>query len=207
MKLQVVVLALLNLFVSMAQAQESDSTASNWSFAASAFYYIIPSEKNTGTLIGYADYKSWHFEGRYNYEDRNTGSVFAGKRFEWGNNFVFGATPIAGLVFGNTNGFAPGLELDASWKIFDYYSETEYVADFSGSENNFLYTWGELGVTPFKKFRTGISYQRTKLYRSQFEIQRGIFAEYQFWKISTGMYLFGPFSNSQFLIASLNFEF
>ena len=191
----------------LVRGQEVDSAASDWSFAASAYYYIIPSEKNTATLIGYADYKSWHFEGRYNYEDRKTGSVFTGKRFEWGNKFVFGAAPMLGFVFGNTNGLAPGLELDASWRKFDYYSETEYVIDYSGKENNFIYVWGEIGFNAFKSFRTGLSYQRTKLYQSQFEIQRGVFAEYQFWKISTGIYVFDPFSDSQFLIASLNFEF
>jgi len=187
--------------------EKSDSTTSKWTFSASAFYYIITEEKNTATVIGYADYKSFHFEARYNYEDRKTGSIFVGRRFETGNKFVFGATPMAGLVFGNTDGFAPALELDAAYKIFDYYSETEYVIDFSGSENNFLYTWGELGVTPFGSFRTGLTYQRTKLYQSNFEVQRGIFAEYGFWKITTGLYFFDPFSDSQFVIASLSFDF
>jgi len=187
--------------------EKLDSTASKWTFSAAAYYYIIPEEKNTGTIIGYADHKSFHFEARYNYEDRKTGSVFAGRRFETGNKFVFGATPMAGLIFGNTDGFAPGLELDASYKIFDFYSESEYVIDFSGSESNFFYSWGELGITPFGSFRTGLSYQRTKLYQSSLEVQRGVFAEYQFWKITTGIYYFDPFSDNQFVIASLSFDF
>jgi hypothetical protein len=186
---------------------QADSIGRKWSFSTSAYYYIIPEEKNTTTIVGYADYKSWHFEARYNYEDRKTGSFFVGKRFETGNNFVFGVTPILGLVFGNTDGLAPGIELDASYKIFDYYSETEYVIDFAGSENNFLYTWGELGITPFSSFRTGLTYQRTKLYQSSFDVQRGIFAEYQFWKITTGIYYFDPFSDNQFVIASLSIDF
>ena len=185
----------------------ADSSHSKWSFSASTYYYIIPGDKNTATAIGYADYKSLHLEGRYNYEDRQTGSLFAGWRFETGNKFVFGATPMIGIVIGNTDGIAPGLELDATYGIFDYYSETEYLFDFSSSENNFLYTWGEIGVTPFSSFRTGISYQRTKLYQSQFEVQRGVFAEYSFWKITTGVYYFDPFSNSQFVIASLSIDF
>ena len=198
---------LFNLFSLSAIAQQTDSSSSKWTFAAAAYYYIIPEEKNTVTTIAYADHNSWHFEGRYNYEDRKTGSLFGGRRWEWGNKFVFGATPMAGMVFGNTNGFAPAIELDASYKIFDYYSETEYVIDFSGSENNFLYTWGELGVTPFSSFRTGISYQRTRLYQSSREVQRGIFAEYSFWKLTTGLYYFDPFSSSQFVIATLSIDF
>ena len=184
-----------------------DSVSSKWSFSTSAYYYIIPGQMNTLSIIGYADYKQLHLEGRYNYEDQKTGSLFAGWRFETGNKFVFGATPMIGLVFGNTDGIAPGLELDASYKIFDFYSETEYVFDFSGQENNFLYTWGELGITPFNSFRTGISYQRTKLYQSTFDIQRGIFAEYKFWKLTTSVYYFGPFSTNQFVVAAVSFDF
>jgi hypothetical protein len=202
-----ILLVLLPSTLLFSQYSGEDSLKSPWAFSTSLYYYIVPEEKNTTTIIGYADYKNWHFEARFAYEDRKTGSVFGGYRFETGNKFVFGATPIIGFVFGNTDGIAPGLELDASYKIFDYYSETEYVIDISGKENNFLYVWGELGVTPLKSFRTGYTYQRTRLYQSQFEVQQGIFAEYSFWKLTTGVYFFDPFSESQFVIAALSFDF
>ena len=192
---------------SIAQDAPADSAKAAWAFSSSAYYYLVPDEKNTLSLIGYADHKSLHFEGRYNYEDHKTGSLFAGWRFEGGSKFVFGATPMIGLVFGNTNGTGAGLELDAAYGIFDFYSETEYIVDFSGTENNFLYTWGEIGVSPFDRFRTGISYQRTKLYQTQFDVQRGLFAEYQLWKFTLGAYYFDPFSSSQYAIASLSFDF
>jgi len=75
------------------------------------------------------------------------------------------ATPMMGIAFGNTNGFVPRLELDAAYKIFDFYSESEYLIDFAGKENNFFYTWSELAVSPFYFLRTGISAQRTRLYQ------------------------------------------
>src|SRR5580765_1585281 len=118
--------------ISIGQEGTSDSAKSAWSFSTSAYYYIVPSEKNTASIIGYADHHSLHFEARYNYEDHKTGSVFAGWRFETGTKFVFGATPMVGLVFGNTDGVGPALELDASYGVFDFYSETEYIIDFAG---------------------------------------------------------------------------
>jgi hypothetical protein len=58
------------------------NTASiNWSFTAEVYYYILPYEKNTTTMIGYADYKAFHSEVRYNYEDMQNVSVFGGYRF------------------------------------------------------------------------------------------------------------------------------
>jgi hypothetical protein len=47
--------------------------------------------------------------------------------------------PIIGIALGNTDGVVPGMELDIAYKKLDYYSETEYVIDFDGEENNFLY--------------------------------------------------------------------
>ena len=87
--------------------QVQDSSKSNWTFSMSGYYYLIPGDKNTGTLIGIADHKKLHFEARYNYEDRNTGSSFAGWRFETGKKVQLEAIPMIGLVFGNTNGLAP----------------------------------------------------------------------------------------------------
>ena len=160
----------------------SDTVSSSWSFAAATYYYILPGEKNTTTILVYADHKSLHLETRYNYEARKTGSVFAGYMFEPGNKLVLTLTPMMGCVFGNTTGIAPGLEASLAWKKLDFYSETEYVFDFDGKENNFLYTWTELAITPFKNFRTGISANRTRLFQSDLEVEKGIFIQYSFWK-------------------------
>jgi len=127
----------------------ADTSASPLSVSASGYYYFFPgSENNTLTLIGYLDYKSFHLEPRYNYEEQNTGSVFAGWKFEAEGKLSFAATPMIGVVFGSLKGVAPGLELELSYKKFDFYSESEYVIDQEGSDFNFFYTWTELGYSP-----------------------------------------------------------
>jgi hypothetical protein len=183
-----------------------DSSAIPLSVAATGYYYLFQgSSNNTLTLIGYLDYKSLHVEPRYNYEGQNTGSVFAGWKFEAEGKVRFAATPMMGIVFGSLKGFAPGLELELSYKAFDFYTESEYVIDQAGSQFNFFYTWTELGYSPVHQFRTGISVQRTRLYETGLDIQRGIFAEYSFWKLTAGLHYFDPFSTDYFFITSLNF--
>lgn len=187
--------------------QPVDTTVSPFSVSASGYYYFIQgSFNNSFTLIGYLDYKSLHIEPRYNYEAENTGSVFAGWKFEAEGKVSLAVTPMAGIVFGSLKGFAPGLELELSYKAFDFYSESEYVIDQAGSEFNFFYTWTELGYSPLEKFRTGISVQRTLLYQTALDLQRGVFAEYLFWKLTAGLHYFNPFSKDYFFMASLNFE-
>lgn len=184
-----------------------DTSASPLAVSASGYYYFFQgSENNTLTLIGYLDYKSFHLEPRYNYEEQNTGSVFAGWKFEAEGKVSFAATPMVGIVFGSLKGFAPGLELELSYKAFDFYSESEYVIDQAGSQFNFFYMWTELGYSPVEKFRTGISAQRTRLYETGLDLQRGVFAEYSFWKLTAGFHYYNPFTTDYFFIASLNFE-
>src|SRR5215471_19133035 len=66
-----------------------DSVQPNWLFSVWGDYFIIPNEDNIFNPTFYADHNSFHFEGRYNYEDINTGSAFAGWKFRGGNNFQF----------------------------------------------------------------------------------------------------------------------
>ena len=186
---------------------ETDSVSSDWSFNAGVYYYIFPEDDNTGMFINFADYKAWHMEVRYNYEDEKTGSAFGGYRFETGEAVVFGATPMIGLVFGNTNGISPGLELDLTWKKFDFYSESEYVFDFETAENNFFYTWSELAISPCENFRAGLSANRTRLFESDLDFERGVFAQYSFWKLTAGVYYYNPFSSDYYILTSLEIEF
>ena len=159
-------------FITMAQVGQitvpADSASPPLSVSATGYYYFFPkTADNTLTLIGYLDYKSVHFEPRYNYEGQNTGSVFAGWKFESEGNINLAVTPMIGIVFGGLKGFAPALELELSYKAFDFYTENEYIIDQAGSMYNFFYAWTELGFSPVKKLRTGISIQRSRLYENR----------------------------------------
>ena len=203
-------LLLLLGFVSIklfAQETAADSANSKWSFSAWAEYFIIPGEKDFFNPTFYARSDKLHFEGRYNYEDRNTASFWGGWRFKFGKGVKFVIVPMAGIVFGNTEGIAPGLEMEIAYKKFDLYSESEHVFDFSGKKNNFFYMYSELAFRPIKAIRTGIMTQRTKVYETDRELQRGIFGEYYFGRFRVGAFYFNPFANDNFLIASFSVDF
>jgi hypothetical protein len=181
----------------------SDSLSSNWKYEIQTYYYILPNENNNATLIGYADNKALHLEGRYNYENLQTGSLFIGYKLEAGKKLILGATPLIGVVVGKTRGIAPGLEITLDWKMIDFYSESEYVIEYEARDNSYFYNWTELAITPIRKFRTGISGSRTRLYKAALEIKKGIFTEYSFRKVTAGIHYFNPFSNTYFIISTL----
>ena len=191
-----------------AQQHTVDSVRSAWSLSLWGDYFIIPDEENIFNPTFYADHKSLHLEGRYNYEDLNTASVFAGWRFETGDKLKLAATPMLGIVFGNTNGIAPGMELELSYNIIDLYTESEYMIDFAGNENNFIYTYSELAATFFHDhLRSGFVGQRTRLFHTALDYDRGFFSEYYFGTFRAGIFYFNPFSTNNFLDASLSIEF
>ena len=192
----------------IAQEAESDSaTPKEWSFSAWAEMFIIPHEDDIFNPTFYARHKTLHLEARYNYEDKNTASLWAGYRFKFGKQVKFVLVPMAAIVFGNTNGVAPGLEMEIMYKKFDFYSESEHVFDFSSRENNFFYMYSELAIRPIHALRTGIMTQRTKLFESDRELQRGIFGEYYFGRFRAGVFYFSPFATDQFWIASFSVDF
>ncbi len=206
------IIILISLFVCssfLLHAQKAgDSAANKWSGAASVYYYFIPGEKIPPTITVLADHSSIHIESRYNYEDINSLSVFAGWNFEKQyNKLDISVTPMAGAVVGHTNGILPGLEFNASYKRFTLYSENEYMLDFKGRENYFFYSWTQLSAQTLKNIQVGVLAQSLRWYKTKFDIQRGIYAEYNIGSFTFDAYYFNLFTSSDFAIVSACFAF
>ena len=165
----------LGLMISTAAlGQEQDSLESKtWSFNADLNLYFIPDD--FFVLPVFKADRDWiHLEGRYNYEDRETFSAWFGYNFSGGKKLEYTITPMVGGVVGLTDGVAAGLELTLSLGRFELYSEMEYLFDVNDNENNFYYNWSDLTYSPTDWLWVGISGQRTRLYDTELDIQRGL---------------------------------
>ena len=165
----------LGLMISTAAlGQEQDSLESKtWSFNADLNLYFIPDD--FFVLPVFKADRDWiHLEGRYNYEDRETFSAWFGYNFSRGKKLEYTITPMVGGVVGLTDGVAAGLELTLSLGRFELYSEMEYLFDVNDNENNFYYNWSDLTYSPTDWLWVGISGQRTRLYDTELDIQRGL---------------------------------
>src|SRR5262245_16843742 len=113
----------------------ADSSASApWQLSAWAETFVVPDGEDLFNPTFYARHGKLQLEARYNYEDRNTASLWAGRRFRFGGDVRFDVVPMAAVVFGETNGAAPGLEATIAYKRVDWYSESEHVIDFHARE-------------------------------------------------------------------------
>jgi hypothetical protein len=189
---------------SSAFATEPDIVSgSRWNHNLQGYFYIM--KDDFIFLPIYAVDKDWlHLEARYNYEDMNTFSAWFGYNFSGGNNFQYTITPMLGGIVGNTNGIAPGLEFVFEFYGFELYSESEFVFDFNDHEYDFFYNWMDFTYSPLDWLWFGLSAQRTRLYQTDLEIQRGLIIGGGYkWFGLTG-YLYNLGFDDPYLILSLS---
>ena len=170
-----------------------DPEPATWTFSAAAYTYFLPDERNyaqptvTAERVG-----GLYLEARYNYESLETGSVWVGYAFSGGETLEWEMKPLVGGVFGETTGVAPGYKGSLSWRMFEGYSEGEYVFDAGERTDSFFYNWSELTVAPVAWLRVGLVTQRTRAYKSDRDIQRGLFVGTTFRALDVTAYVFNP---------------
>lgn len=182
--------------------------ASPWTFSVMAYTYFTDDGDYVQPTIT-ADRGSLHLEARYNYEDRDTGSVWIGSNFNlrFGEEVTWDVTPMIGGVFGETNGVAPGYHSTLGWRKFELYSEGEYVFDTDDSEDSFFYTWSELTFRPVDSLRLGMVIQRTKAYDTDLDVQRGLLIGISTAKLDVTATIFNPDESDPVVMVSLGLAF
>ena len=163
-----------------------------WSFAAAANTYVVPDSRNYVQPTVTADRGHLHLETRYNYEDLETGSAWLGVNLSGGTRVEWALTPMFGGVFGQTNGIAPGFKGSINWRRLELYGENEYVIDARNRADSFFYNWSELTLSPAGWWRVGLVAQRTRVYRSDREIDRGLIAGISVKRMNITAYVFNP---------------
>ena len=127
-------------------------------------------------VVAPIDIRWFHVEGRYNYEALHTGSAFLGVTGRWGDSLKLTLTTMIGGTFGDLRAVVPASRLTLSWWKLDLFSETETVLDISGKTSTFFYDWTELGVSPVGWLRVGAAIQRSLVFQTSLDVQRGLFA-------------------------------
>jgi hypothetical protein len=174
-----------------------------WAFSASVWFYAVPGDDYAQPTVT-ADRDAFHFEARYNYEGHQTGSVWVGYNFEGGETLAWELTPVIGAVFGDTAGVAPGYKGSVSWRRLRFYSEGEYVFDMRESSDSFFFNWSELTVSPVDWLRAGLATQRTRVYRTDRDIQRGIVVGVTYRNLDVAGYVLNPDEDRPTVIAAVS---
>ena len=172
----------------------------SWSFYATANIYFVPDSEDFLQPTIAADRGALHLEGRVNNEYLDTGSAWIGYNLSMGDAIAFAFTPMFGVVFGGTTAIASGYQFTLSWRWLEVYSDTEFVLNRENDNDSFLYTWSEVSIAPAGWWRAGVVIERSKAYKTAFEIQRGPLAGVLFGPLDVTAYLLNP-EDPTFVIA------
>lgn len=203
--------AALALLVALAACRSTETRdgeeAPAWAGQIAGYYTDPPGDDGYGSAILRADRGALHLEGRYNYEDLDTGSVFVGRTFAWEGDVGLSLVPMIGGVFGRTDGIAPGLELDVIWRALELYVESEYVFDLNDGADDYLFAWSELTVSPLEWLSLGLAGQRTRARETDLEVDRGFLVGFTWGQVGATAYLFNPDRDDPYGMIGITFDF
>lgn len=187
--------------------EPQDEPAPRWELGASGLYYALRDEQDYFVPVVTADCEHLHLEARYQYEDYETGSAWAGWNFGLGEELRLDATLMGGVVAGQTQGVAPGFRVTLSYGPLDLFSEGEYLISTEDHTENFFYSWSELGVTPVDWLRGGLVAQRTKQFDSEPWVDRGLFLGVAVRDVLLTVYGFNLDDDERFWVFSVAMSF
>ena len=79
--------------------------------------------------------------------------------------------------------------------------------DTDDSSESFFYTWSELTLAPVDWFRFGLVVQRTKLYETEFDIQRGFLVGFSYKQVDFTTYVFNLDASRPTVVLGISLTF
>jgi len=203
---KILLVAILSVLLCGFSLAQETGAEKQWNFGADANMYFFPGEFILLPVFR-ADKNKLHLEARYNYEDLETFSGWIGYNFTGGKKIEYAITPMLGGVVGLSNGIAPGLEFTFTYKSFEWYAESEYLFETESNENNFYYMWSDITYSPKDWLWFGISGQRTRLYQTDLDIQRGLLIGGGYKSFELTGYLYNLGFDDPFVLITLSASF
>jgi hypothetical protein len=154
----------------------------------------------------YESNKKWYAEARYNYDNFQTFSLYAGKTFSKENDFSYAFTPMIGGMIGKLKGGSLGLNTEFSFRKFNFSSQSQYSVSAESQNGNFFFTWSELYYQPLHWIYTGVTLQHTRVYRTNALVEPGVLLGFSFNHWSFPIYSFSPFADERYFVVGINWE-
>ncbi len=172
-------------------------------------YCYVKNRKMTALvpILNYESNNHWYAEARYNYEEMNTFSIYAGRTFSNNKNLHFAITPMLGGVLGEFKGISSGLNAVLEFNDLFFSTQTQYTASFDKNNNNFYFSWSELGYQPWRWFFLGVTAQQTYLAEANsLESEPGVFIGFCAGMWTFPLYVFKPMTDNNYFVLGINFS-
>lgn len=171
------------------------------------FFYIQKNLPSTVVpRVYYQDNKGWYGEARFNYEEAQTFSLYAGKTFSKNDALSFSFTPVAGLVWGQLKGGSIGANLTLDYRILSFSSAWQYTFSREDQRSDFFFAWSELGAQVTESIYAGLAIQQTRNFGEAVHWDPGLEIGFLIQKWTFPIYIFDPTGNSRHFVLGVTRE-
>ncbi len=170
------------------------------------YYYTGGGASSIVPRLYYESLNNWFGEIRYNYEELQTVSVNAGKKFSFNKQVNFSITPFAGLVLGRLTGGNAGSNISAEYQNLFFSSESQYTFSLKERSESFFFNWSEMGYQVTKFMYAGMALQFTHPFEIKNNWEPGFMVGIVYKNWTFPLYAFNPVQKNRNYVLGINWE-
>jgi len=157
-------------------------------------------------IVNFESRNNWYFEGRYNYEEMNTFSLYVGRSFSKTDKLSYSIIPMLGGVVGNFKGGSAGVNAVVEYQRLFFSTQSQYTRSFHERSTDFFFTWSELAYQPWQWVYFGLSTQQTYLPKIRSLVSEpGVVLGFSVDRWSFPLYYFNS-TNNKYFVLGINFS-
>lgn len=167
-------------------------------------YYMHPNEGASMVPMAHITRNNWYGEARYNYDETQTLSLYAGRTFARHGAFNWSATPVIGGLMGRMNGGSVGVNMDLGYEKIFFTTQSQYTFSMEQSSNRYFFSWSELGYQALPWLYGGMALQQLNVYQTPGRLEPGCMLGLSLKNFTVPVYVFNPSGGETYFVLGLN---
>jgi hypothetical protein len=184
-------------------------TAHSQAAATVEQYYFTPVAGSQGTVTPMANFttsNNWYGEARYNFDELNTFSMYAGRKFTGRGSLSWEATPMVGGLLGQMTGGSVGVNVGMDYKKMFFASQSQYSFSVENNTDRYFYNWTELGYNATKWLYAGLALQQTNIYKAIGQLEPGCMIGFSVRNWTIPLYAFNTGNQETYFVLGVNWQ-
>jgi hypothetical protein len=172
-------------------------------------YYFTRASESAAMMTPMANFttsKNWYGEARYNFDELNTFSLYAGKKFSGNGNLSWEATPLIGGLIGQMNGGSVGIHFGMDFRKLFFASQSQYSFSVENNIDRYFYNWSEVGYNATSWLYAGLAVQQTNIYRTIGKLEPGCMIGFSVKNWTIPIYAFNAANDERYFVLGLNWQ-
>ncbi len=172
-------------------------------------YYFTPAAGSEAMMTPMANFTTsdnWYGEARYNFDELNTLSLYAGRKFSGTGNFSWQATPLIGGLIGQMNGGSVGVNFGLDHRKLFFTSLSQYSFSIENNTDKYFYNWSDLGYNATSWLYAGLAMQQTNIYRTVGRLEPGCMIGFSIRNWTIPLYAFNGGGQERYFVLGLNWQ-